>query len=82
MSLHLTGQSLGSNCLIDVIVLFQQGKCMIRNVNTTQWYFHYMSDILTTCIDLQWRYTILIFVLLYVARSVETKNEQIWMCIT
>jgi len=45
----------------------QQGKCMIRNVNTTQWYFHYMSDILTTCIDLQWRYTILIFVLLYVA---------------
>lgn len=45
----------------------QQGKCMVRNVNTHQWYFHYMSDILTTCIDLQWRYTILIFVLLYVA---------------
>jgi len=45
----------------------QQGKCMVRNVNTHQWYFHYMSDILTTCIDLQWRYTILIFVLLYIA---------------
>ena len=42
---------------------------MVRNINTTQWYFHYMSDILTTCIDLQWRYTILIFVLLYVARN-------------
>ena len=42
---------------------------MVRNVNTHQWYFHYMSDILTTCIDLQWRYTILIFVLLYIARN-------------
>merc|ERR1711990_249102 len=46
----------------------QQGKCMVRNVNTNKWFhYHYLSDILTTCIDLQWRYTLLIFVLLYVA---------------
>lgn len=41
---------------------------MVRNVNTNKWFhYHYLSDILTTCIDLQWRYTLLIFVLLYVA---------------
>ena len=51
---------------------------MVRNVNTHQWYFHYMSDILTTCIDLQWRYTILIFVLLYIARNAIFSNIQVF----
>ena len=51
---------------------------MVRNVNTHQWYFHYMSDILTTCIDLQWRYTILIFVLLYIARNAIFSDIQVF----
>lgn len=43
------------------------GRCLIENINQAPWFLRYMADPLTTCIDLRWRYTILIFVLLYVA---------------
>lgn len=43
------------------------GRCLIENINQPPWFLRYMADPLTTCIDLRWRYTILIFVLLYIA---------------
>jgi len=45
----------------------KSGRCSIENLNQPPWFFRYMADPLTTCIDLRWRYTLLIFVFLYVA---------------